>query len=203
MKKRFGSQAIDLWRKIFKSSPFLLLSFLLLILLLPAARTAFAKEDSKLHVSVEIVSKRFSSGYLPVVDEYVEYQIKLTNDESIPIQNQSLWALFTSKDNRTHSSGSYTIVSLNSNDSETFFLGPYKMRETGEHYLFLGMNRKGDPSLPNGILVNFQPNSPVDSFFVYDRSFIQLVPISLALVILAAAITIGFKFYRNRDPKMR
>lgn len=162
--------------------------------------TALAEQNTNIQpiAKVEVISKRLSSGYLPIAEEYLEYQIKVTNEGSVPIQNQSLWALFTSKGNHTHSFGKYAIVSLNSGQSKTFFLGPYKMREVGEHHLFLGVNKKGDPALPNEALLNFQPVSPVDSFLVFDRSFIQIIPIGLVLLISGAIIIIGVSFYRRK-----
>lgn len=167
-----------------------------LIIPLSADKIALANQDPQM--TVGIVSKHFSSGYLPAAEEYVEYQIKLTNNGNVAIQNQSLWTLFESQGNHTHDVRSYIITSLNPGESKAFFLGPYKMREIGSHRLFLGVNTKGNPSLPNEVSLGFQPDNPVDSFFVYDTLFVQVLPTGIVLAISTVVIIVFITLYRRK-----
>lgn len=168
-----------------------------------SAPTEISNGSLKAPPTIKLVSKHYSSGYLPVVGGYVEYQLELTNDDSMPIRDQSLWTLFTSKDNVTHAFGSYLIASLDPHQSKTLFLGPFKMREDGMHTLIVGINRKVNSSttIPtNGILLNHPVGKSFDSFLVYKTSFVQLIiPTSTIIVTAGFGIIIfGIVIHRKK-----
>jgi hypothetical protein len=160
-------------------------SFLVLLAALVQLAAASGQQDGA--INAEIVAKRYSSGFFPVVGSYVEYEIKFTNAGTEAAENQSFWILLTSESNKTHSNGTYAITLIEPNDSRTFHVGPLKMEEEGRHRLLAGME---------SVAFDYQP----DSFTVYRQDVILATFISIPLIIGGAGI-IAFSVYRKRKPK--
>jgi hypothetical protein len=145
-------------------------------LLLPLAVATVEPAD------LEIVSKRYSSGYLPAVGSYVEYEVKLTNEGSLVLENQSLRVSLISDGNRTHSEATYSVPLLGPGDSKILHLGPFKMEEEGEHRLLAELD---------GAALG------VDSFVVYRPEVFQAALVAIPLIAAGAGI-VGFSLYRKR-----
>ncbi len=144
-------------------------------------------------VTAEILSKRYSSGYFPVVDEYVEYQIRLTTAD-LTLKNQSLLVSFLSESNRTHSLVSYSMPLLGPEDGMVLNLGPFKMKDEGEHRLLLEM-KNSDPSADLALV--YQP----DSFIVYRKESLNTIFIATMLIAVGAGVT--FFSFRNMRKNRR
>jgi hypothetical protein len=134
--------------------------------------------------SMEVTSKRYSSGYTPVVGSYVEYEVRLTNKGGGPIENQSLRVSLVSENNATHSYAEYTLSSLGPDESKIFHLGPFKMEEEGGHRLLAEMD---------GMVLDYKP----DLFSVYRQETLEVVYVAVSLVAAGAALA-GFSVYRKR-----
>jgi len=164
-----------------------LLRYSFLVLLAAYFQLASASGQQDVAVNAEIVTKRYSSGFFPVVGSYVEYEIKLTNAGSEAVENQSLWFLLTSENNKTHSNGTYSIALIEPNGSRNLHVGPFKMEEEGKHRLLAGIE---------GVPFDYQ----LDSFIVYRQDVIQAAFIAIPLIIGGAGI-VAFSLYRKRKPK--
>lgn len=134
-------------------------------------------------VNLEIVSKDYSSGYLPTVGSYVEYEVRLTNEGSLALENQSLQVSLVSEGGKTSSSASYTLVSLAPSESMTLHLGPFKLEEDGGHRLLAELD---------AVVLGFEP----DSFTVYRPDAVQALLVAGSLIVAGAGI-IGFSRYRK------
>lgn len=156
-------------------------SFALLVLLLPLAAAAL---DPANPVGLEIVSKRYSSGYLPVVEGYVEYEARLTNGRGGALENQTLQVSLVSDDGRTRSSAAYSVPLLNPGDTKTLHLGPFRMEGEGGHRLLAEMD---------GVDLGYSP----DSFTVYRQEVLQAALIAIPLIAAGAGL-VGFSLYRRR-----
>lgn len=156
-------------------------SVALLMLFLPATVALQQPADS---VTLEITSKRYSAGYLPVAGSYVEYEVRLTNSGARAIESQSLHVSLVSDGNGTHSAATYSVPSLGPSESKTLHLGPFKMEEEGMHRLLAEMD---------GASLNYKP----DSFIAYRQETVQTVLIAIPLIAAGAGI-IGFSMYRRR-----
>jgi hypothetical protein len=144
-------------------------------LLLPLAVAAVEPAD------LEIVSKRYSSGYLPAVGSYVEYEVRLTNEGSLALENQSLRVSLVSDGNSTRSA-TYSVPLLGPGDSKILHLGPFKMEEEGEHRLMAELD---------GVALS------LDSFAVYRPEAVQAALVAIPLIAAGAGI-VGFSLYRKR-----
>ncbi len=153
--------------------------------------------------NVEITLSRLHSGSetLPTVNDYVQYDVSIKNTSDIPVTNQSLWVSFTSSGGKTSVSTAFSVQNLLSGESKSLHLGPFKLREAGEHRLNMGMNSQGNSSLPNEISSNYGLNDPVDRFTVFETTNQLLVPIIGSSIIAAAAVLIGISLYRNKKRK--
>jgi hypothetical protein len=156
-------------------------SFALLALLVPLAAAAL---DLVNPVDLEIVSKRYSSGYLPVLEGYVEYEARLTNGGGAALENQSLRVSLVSNGNRTHSSAAYSVPLVGPGESKTLHLGPFKMEEEGGHRLLAELE---------GVALGYKP----DSFVVYRPEAVQAALVAIPLIAAGAGID-GFYLYRKR-----
>lgn len=147
-------------------------------------------------------SKDYSSqGIAPVVNDYVSYELNISNVSDMPIENQSLWVSFVSEGGKTSVQTKFRVDNIDSKEQLLLHLGPFKMRETGEYNLYLGMNRQGDSSLPNEIALNYGQVEPVDSFVVYESTTIQVViPVAISLV-LAGVSALVFISHRKKKHK--
>ncbi len=137
---------------------------------------------------MEIVSKHYSTGYLPLVGSYVEYEVRLTNTGDIAIENQSLWVSLVSDGNKTHSSATYSIGVLEPGKSKTLYLGPFRMEGEGRHSLFV--------KIDDDMTLDYHP----DSFIVYRQDLIQTILIAVPLIVSGSGI-VGFSLYKRRRGK--
>lgn len=160
-------------------------SFLVLLAALVQLSAAFGQQDGA--INAEIVAKRYSSGFFPVVGSYVEYEIKFTNAGGEAVENQTFWVLFTSESNKTHSNGTYFITLIEPNDSRTFHVGPFKTEEEGGHRLLAGMER---------VAFDYKP----DSFTVYRQDVILATFIAIPLILGGVGI-VALSIYWKRKPK--
>jgi hypothetical protein len=135
-------------------------------------------------MTLEIVSKRYSSGYLPVVGSYVEFEVRLTNGASFALENQSMRVSLVSEGNRTHSSAEYSVAHLEPGESKTFHIGPFKMEEEGEHRLLAGFD---------SITLGYK----LDSFAVYRPEAVQASFIAISMIAAGSGM-VGFFLYRKR-----
>jgi hypothetical protein len=136
------------------------------------------------------MSKRYSSGYFPVADAYVEYDVELTNTADIPVKNQSLRVSLVSESNKTHSIASYSIPLLSSGESKILHFGPFKMQDEGEHRLLVEMN--GENNSTGNASIDYQR----DSFIVYRQDAILTLLISIPLIATGAGIA-GFSIHKR------
>ncbi len=152
--------------------------------------------------SVEIgFTKHFSGfGIVPTLNEYVLYDVNIKNTSNIPITNQSLWVSFTSREGKTNVHTSFSIPGLLEGGKGLLHLGPFKMRETGEHDLFVGINGQGNSSMPNEVSFNYAASRPIDTIIVYDATLIQIVmPVALSLVIGGVTtVAVLFLHYKRK-----
>lgn len=151
--------------------------------------------------SAEItLSKRYSgSEIVSVLNEYIQYDVSIKNTSNVPITNQSLWVSFSSSGGKTDVYTSFHVENLFSGDSRLLHLGPFKMRESGEHSLFLGMNRDGNSSLQNDVSLNYEPTVPVDRFHVSESTAFQwIIPAGFLSIVGGAAILASLIYYRKK-----
>ena len=136
------------------------------------------------NATLEVTSMRYSAGYVPVVGSYVEYEVRLTNEGTHLIENQSLRVLLVAENNRTNSSAEYSLSSIVPGGSMILHLGPFKMEGEGEHRLFAEID---------GVTLNYKP----DSFRVYRQETLQTTYVAIPLVAAGAGL-IGFSIYQKR-----
>lgn len=134
-------------------------------------------------ITADIVSKRFSSGYFPVVGSYVEYEVRVTNIDDIVLENQSLWVSLASEANRTRYA-TYFISLLEPGGHKSIHLGPFKMEDDGWHELKVGID---------GAALDFQP----DSFMVYRQDPTQAFLVGIPTIMAGAGI-VCFSLYRKK-----
>ncbi len=135
-------------------------------------------------------SKQYvSSGTMPLVNEYVRYDVTITNNAGVPIENKVLWVSFVSAGSKTQVHTAFAIPALEAGSSTMLNLGPFKMREAGEHYLFIGINGDGIPTLPNEVTLNYEPSDPVDRFMVYEPTGMSVIPIAVSIAAGGAALS--------------
>jgi len=156
---------------------------LLLTAFLPNAGISSGQHVSQ--INAEIVSKRYSSGYFPVVGSYVEYELRLTNEGSNDVENQSLWILLKSEDNKTHSNAIYSIPVISAHSSKILHLGPFKMEGEGSHQLLSGMR---------GMAFDYRP----DSFTVYRNDVISTLSVGIPLIMAGAGLVIFSLFWKRK-----
>ena len=167
--------ALAIGKLLIYSSPAVLLA-----IFLPVAATLGQQGE----LTVEIVSKHYSSGYLPVTGSYVEYEFRLANTGAHAIENQSLRVSLVSESSTTHSA--HSVQLLGPGESKTLHLGPFKMENEGEQRLLAEMD---------GVALGYKP----DSFNVYRSEAVQVALIAIPLMAAGAGIT-GFSLYRKRRP---
>jgi len=136
------------------------------------------------YATMEVTSKHYSAGYVPVVGSYVEYEVRLENEGSHSIENQWLKVSLGAENNRTNSSAEYSILSIAPSESMILHLGPFKMEAEGEHRLLAEID---------GVTLNYEP----DSFNVYKQETLQTVYVAIPLIAAGAGL-IGFSIYRKK-----
>lgn len=162
---------------IAKATAYSLLLSLILLHVVPALQ-----EPAKT-VALEIVSRRFSSGYIPAIGSYVEYEVTLVNVGTAVIEDQSLRVTVASDSSKTWSTASYSVRELRPGESKTLHLGPFKIEDVGRHRLLAEM---GEVSL----------QYEQDSFITYGREAIQTITIAILLIVAGAGV-VGFSLYKK------
>ena len=142
-----------------------------------------AAQENHETITAEILSKRFSSGYFPVVGSYVEYEVKVTNNDDIVLSNQSFWASLASNGNQTRYA-TYFVSRVDPGNYKTIHLGPFKMEDEGWYELKVGIDNA---------TIDFQP----DSFMVYRQDPTQALFVGIPTLMAGAGITC-FSLYRKR-----
>lgn len=157
------------------------LSLFSLLLTLPVAA---AGQQSPTDVSMQVVSKHYSSGYLPVTGSYVEYEVRLENQGEGALENGTLEVSLVSADNETHSSAAYSVPLLSPGEGKTLHLGPFRMEGEGGHRLIAEMD---------GATLDYEP----DSFAVYRQEAVHAALVAISLIAAGAGLA-GFSLYRRR-----
>jgi hypothetical protein len=134
-------------------------------------------------VTLDMISKRYYSGYLPVSESYVEYEVRLTNEGDLALKNGVLSVSLVSEGNRTRSSATYSVPLLSPGEQKSMLLGPFKMEEEGRYSLLAQMK---------GVTFNYYH----DSFIVYRQEAVQAALVAV-LLILAGCGLVGFSQYRK------
>jgi hypothetical protein len=171
-----------------KLSACVLFFLAILTLCVPSSAAGQAPE-----LTADLVSKHYSSGLLPVVDAYVEYELKLTNHGSTLVEDHLLIVSLISEENRSGSIASYSILLLDQGESKNLHLGPFKMNSEGEHQLLLELEHKNEQSTKANIPLRYRP----DSFIVYRQEAIWTIVIAASFV-STGAMMIGFLSFRKR-----
>lgn len=154
-------------------------SLILLMLFLPLAALQQPAESAAL----EITSKRYSAGYLPVAGSYVEYEAVLTNTGAGPIDGP-LRVLLVSDGNATHSEAEYSVPALAPGEGKTLHLGPFRIEAEGGHRLLAEMG---------GVSLDYEP----DSFAAYRQEAVQAALVAIPLIAAGMGL-VGFSLYRKR-----
>lgn len=149
------------------------------------------------------LSRQYSShGIEPMVNEYVSYDLSIQNTSDNPLENQSLWVAFVSKGGVTSVQTAYSVPRISPGETAILHLGPFKMRESGEHELHLGMNRLANPSLQNDVLLDHDPTVPADRFEVKEAVTAQgLILTALFSSLGAVTIFTSVAYFMNKKKK--
>ena len=157
------------------------MSLFSVLLTLPVA-AAFGQQLPT-DVSMQVVSKHYSSGYMPVTGSYVEYEVRLENRGEGTLENRTLDVSLVFGDDETHSSAAYSVPLLGPGDGTTLYLGPFRMEGEGEHHLIAEIDDAAGYSL--------------DSFTVYRQEAVHAALIAIPLTVAGAGL-VGFSLYRRR-----
>lgn len=162
---------------------------------------ASAKEDSAESVQMTLSKKYSPQSLWPAIDDYVLYEVYLKNIGDAKIMNERLLVNFVSDNGKTNVHTSFSIPDLEPGETTTLYLGPFKMRESGQYSLFLWVNSNADPTIQNNIkIIGLDPPKPSDSFNLIDTSFI--VPAIASSSLLAGlALLIIYKTRNNSQRK--
>jgi hypothetical protein len=154
-------------------------SIMLLLLFVPLA--TFQQPAGS--ATLEITSKRYSAGFLPVAGSYVEYEARLTNIGTGPVDGP-LRVLLASDGDSTHLAAEYSVQAVAPGESKTLHLGPFRIEEEGGHRLLAEMG---------GVSLDYEP----DSFAAYRPEAVQAALIAIPLIAAGAGL-VGFSLYRKR-----
>jgi hypothetical protein len=155
----------------------------LMILLLAVAAFPAASGQQDPAIDMQIVAKHYSSGFLPVVDSYVEYEVRLDNNGGAALEDRTLEVSLVSDDG-IDSSAAYSVPLISPGGSMTLHLGPFKMEGEGDRRLVAELD---------GAALSFEP----DSFTVYRQESIYALLIAIPLIAAGAGL-VGFSIYRKR-----
>jgi|SRR5690606_7961778 len=133
---------------------------------------------------LEVVSKRFSAGYIPVVGSYVEYEVALSNVGTEVIKDKSLHVMVVSDENKTLSDALYSVQELIPGERRILYLGPFKIEDMGRHQLLAEMN---------GVSLQYAH----DSFTSYGQEAVQTILIAIPLIATGVGV-VGFSLYKRR-----
>lgn len=151
-----------------------------------------------LSAELEISRSVQSNELVPVVGEYVRYDATMKNTGALAIHDQILWVHFVSDNGKTDSKTTFSIPTLAPGASTELHLGPFKMLESGNHCLVVGVNREGKIGTPNQVSLNYSTAQCADSFFVYMPMVAIFLPVGIG-VAAAGAIFIVWRLKRARS----
>ena len=148
--------------------------------------------------SVELTtSKEYPSGIWPVEQQYVKYDLQIRNVGTGDLQNEVLWVRFVSLSERTLHTSNFVIPELHSGDVTTLHLGPFKMIDSSDHTLYVGMNKHGDSSIPNDIIVQgSSPSVPLDSFKVFSQPALQSITMGSIISVTGIGVILMYFVWR-------
>lgn len=161
----------------------LLLSSLLALVVFSLPVSAFCQQLAA-EAGLQVVSKHHSSGYIATVGSYVEYEVRLTNEGAVPIEDKSLHVSLVSEGNKTHSAAEYSVSSFEPGESKTLYLGPFRIEEEGGHRLLAQID---------GVTLDYAS----DTFMAYGEGAVQAILVAIPLIACGAG-AIGFFFYVKR-----
>lgn len=151
-----------------------------LLMLPPLAQAA-----QSAHLSLE---RHFQlRGLMPLEGQYVSYDATIKNTGDEPIAGMHLWLTFGSVAGSVESA-SFTIPELQPGESRQLSLGPFKMIESGDHRLYVGVNKSGSAAEPNDIMLNYSNATPADSFIVYNGAMVYAVILGAAFMAIGGVL---------------
>jgi hypothetical protein len=165
----------------------------LVTLLALAVLPALAQQDMQAELSISHTVQ--SQNLLPVVGDYVRYDVTIENTGSLPIEGQKLWVRFATAQGEG-SDAVFQISYIAPGASAQLHLGPFKMHSAGEHLLTLGANSEGDPGLPNDVALDV--SGPADSVTAYSPAVAATLPASMGLIAAGAGFIV-WHFARRRQ----
>lgn len=174
-----------------------MIRLLVALLVATAAGDAFAQATS---AELDVVRHVQSSGLLPATGEYVTYDVTVRNTGGIPIEGQKLWARFASASGITDSYASFSIAYIAPGESRQFHLGPFKMPESGNYHLYLGINGEGRPDVPDSVALSPMPGQSVDTIAAYHPAVVTLLPVGAATAAAGAALA-AWRLARKSRPQ--
>jgi hypothetical protein len=163
-----------------------------LALLAVAVLPALAQQGMQAELSISRTVQ--SQGLLPAVGDYVRYEVTIENTGSLPIEDQKLWVRFAPAQGEG-SSAVFQLPDIAPGTSAQLHLGPFKMHSAGEHLLALGANSEGDPSLPDGIVLNV--SGQADPVTAYSPTVAATLPAGMGLIAAGAGFIV-WHFARRR-----
>lgn len=170
------------------------MSKVLLVALLAAGAIAAAggvfAQGAGASAELDVVRHVQSSGLLPAAGEYVRYDVTVRNTGADPIEGQKLWVRFVSASEITGSAASFSIAYIAPGESRQFHLGPFKMPESGDYYLYLGINGDGRTGVAGSVDLNYLPDQSSDTITAYDPAVVTLVPVGAAIAAAGAALVV-------------
>lgn len=125
---------------------------------------------------------------LPAEGQYVSYTATVKNTGSTEMAGMRLWVAFGPASSRE--SASFAIPDLQAGESKQLTIGPFKMTRSGEHLLYVGINRSGVAFEPNDVDMNYSPATPADSITAYSTGLITAVSAGAALVVAGGALVV-------------
>lgn len=155
-----------------------------------------AAAQQELQAQVSIARTVQYQGLLPVVGNYVRYEITITNTGSLPITGQKMWADF-SPAGEQEAGAVFAVPEIPPGKSTQMHVGPFKMHAAGEHVLALGMNGQGDRNLPDDVALNI--TGQVDAVTAYSPTVAETLPVGMGLAFAGAGFIAWHFARRKRD----
>ena len=148
------------------------------------AQFSWAQAGQSAEVSID---RHFQlHGLLPIEGQYVSYSANVKNTGNTVITGMRLWTTFGSATGSE--STSFAIPDLQPEQTKQLSLGPFKMVKSGEHRLYLGINRSGSASEPNDVSLNYSPDAPADLIAVYSAGLMSAISAGAAFAAAGAVL---------------
>lgn len=154
---------------------------------------ASAQQEMQAEVALERTVQY--QGLLPVVGDYVRYDITITNTGSLTIEGQKLWVDFAPAGEQGAGTA-FTVPEIAPGASVQIHAGPFKMHTADEHTVALGMNSKGERSLPDEAALNITGQE--DPVTAYTPAVAATLPVGMGLIFAGAGF-IAWHFVRRRQ----